>query len=637
MLKARNIKKIAHNAKFEDMWSRVIFDIPLVTGWLWCTAITAHNLDVRQGNAGLKFLLMKNFGKLPYDNDVKPFIKPKATGLNTMDQIPLPKLLEYNGVDTMGCMAEYEKQSKQVRGKLLPANQLTFEGSLALSDAQIKGINLDEIYYLEQRETLTQDIDALESTLLQGTLAKKFKKKTGRPLQIKNKDFSSNDLRTVFFDLLKIKPTKLTGKSKQPAIDKEVISEIDHEFARAILQRRKLVKMRDTYIASLTREMTPDGRIHPFYDLTTTRTHRSSSSMPNFQNIPNREEEDRALIRKGIYPSRGRKIGAVDYGSIEVRILACCTRDPVLIKYINDPTTDMHRDEAKKIFVVSEDSIEKKLLKILRSWIKNQWVFPQFYGSYYVTCAKAIWDLCFDLLVAEDFTVREHLIDQGVIDSNARRKTKIMRGRQKITVTRQYADWEHHIKAIEDDFWDKYEVSREWQERQQDFFQRKGYVELLTGHRRAEILNRNKIYNTPVQGTAFQCLLWSYKTLNNIARKQWNTDLMGQIHDEILFDIDPREEDEVLLTTEQVMCHDIREHFDWIIVPLIIEPELTPVDGAWYYKKEVSLEGRTHGTHRVRSKNAKKARSTVKHAKGSTERKPSRKRRISHRARARAK
>jgi hypothetical protein len=65
--------------------------------------------------------------------------------------------------------------------------------------------------------------------------------------------------------------------------------------------------------------------------------------------------------------------------------------------------------------------------------------------------------------------------------------------------------------------------------------------------------------------------------------------LFGQIHDEILFDIVPREKLEVLQKTEQVMCHDIRERYDWIIVPLVIEPELTPVDGAWYYKKEVDL------------------------------------------------
>lgn len=590
VLRSRHIQKIAQNAKFEDMWSRVIFDIPKVAGWHWCTATTAHNLDVRQGNAGLKFLLFKHFGTVPYDTDVKKHIAPKGKStINTLDRVPLPKLLKYNGIDTAGGFAVYEKQRMLVRGRLKEANKLTFMGSISLSDAQITGISIDELYFVEQRETLTQKIDMLETRMLNGPVAKKFKKKTGRKLQIKNKDFSATDLRAVFFDVLNFKPTKLTGKSQQAAVDKEVLGDINHQFARDVIERRKLCKMRDTYIASIMREVV-DGRINPFYDLTTTRTHRSSSSLPNFQNIPNREEEDRKLIRCGIKPLPGMKIGAVDYGSIEVRILACCTRDPVLMEYIFDETTDMHRDEAKKIFVVSEDWIEKKLLKILRSWIKNQWVFPQFYGSYFVTCAKAIWDLCFDLLVSEGITVRDHLIEEGVIDRNPRRKTKIMRGRQKIVVPLQYAQWEAHIKDIEDDFWDKYHVSREWQQKQESFYIKKGYVELLTGHRREEILDRNKIYNTPVQGTAFQCLLWSYNKLTKIKQKErWTSSLMGQIHDEILFNVDPAEEGHLLRTTERVMCHDIREHWDWIIVPLVIEPELTPVDAAWYYKKEVEI------------------------------------------------
>lgn len=590
VLLAQRIKKIAHGAKFEDNWSRAIFNIPHVRGWSACTMLTAHNMDVRKGNAGLKFLLFMKYGVLPYEGDVKKYISPKGgSPVNTLDKVPMPKLLKYNGIDTAGGMKIYQWQKVAVRGRLRSANQLTFEGSLALSNAQMKGIPIDEVYYVEQRQTLDERIAEVENLLLTGDIANKFQRRTKNKLKIKNKDFSASDLRTVFYNILKIKPTKLTGKSQQPAIDKEVLSEIDHPFAQQILERRKLVKMRDTYISSFVREISPDGRLHPFYDLHTTRTHRSSSSNPNFQNIPNREEEAKALIRKGIYPSRGRRIGAVDYGSIEVRILACCTKDPALIAYINNPETDMHRDEATQLFVLEDIDIHPKLLKTLRSWVKNQWVFPEFYGSYYVTCAKNMYDLCFDELVAEDYTVRQHLIDQGIIDPNPKRMTKVERYNHKVSMPRQLADWESHVQAHEEEFWEKYHVSREWQDRQTRFYQKHGYVELLTGHRRGELLNRNKIYNTPVQGTAFQCLLWSYTKLDKIAENNWKTNLFGQIHDEILFDIHPKETNKVLLTTERVMCHDIREHFDWIIVPLVIEPELTPIDGAWYYKEAVDM------------------------------------------------
>ena len=103
-------------------------------------------------------------------------------------------------------------------------------------------------------------------------------------------------------------------------------------------------------------------------------------------------------------------------------------------------------------------------------------------------------------------------------------------------------------------------------------------------------MTRNDLYNWPIQGTAFHCLLWSLIRIAKISRKEkWKSKIIGQIHDSILFDAHPSESKRILEVCQQVMCHDIREEDDWISVPLVIEAETTGVDQSWYYKQECNL------------------------------------------------
>jgi hypothetical protein len=96
------------------------------------------------------------------------------------------------------------------------------------------------------------------------------------------------------------------------------------------------------------------------------------------------------------------------------------------------------------------------------------------------------------------------------------------------------------------------------------------------------------IFNSAIQGTAFHCLLWSMIELDNALRgKRMKTRIISQIHDEIVFDLFPPEKEKVLELAKKIMTESIREVHNWIIVPLEIEAEITPVGGAWYYKKEI--------------------------------------------------
>jgi DNA polymerase I-like protein with 3'-5' exonuclease and polymerase domains len=72
-------------------------------------------------------------------------------------------------------------------------------------------------------------------------------------------------------------------------------------------------------------------------------------------------------------------------------------------------------------------------------------------------------------------------------------------------------------------------------------------------------------------------------------RDRWDTKVIGQIHDSIVLDVNPHELDQVLKILECIMCNDVRQHWPWIIVPLEIEAELSPVDGSWADKKPYEI------------------------------------------------
>lgn len=561
------IKKVAHNLKFEDMWSRSIFDVEKVNGWEQCTMTTAHVLDSRSNFTGLKFQAYINYGIEGYEKEVKQFIAPKGKDkLNRLNEAPLEKLLKYNALDSILTLRLYEDQKKILsrKRKLRKANDFFRDGLIAFANTQQVGIQADKNYYLEQEKLLDDRIKKIETKLLSGKEARLFKKKTGNELKIA-KDLSVKDLRILLFDVLGIKIEKKTEKAKLASVDHDVLTQINIPFTKRLLQRRKLFKVRNTYLAQFMREIV-NNKIHPFFDLHTARTFRSSSSLPNFQNIPVRDEEAKKICRSGIMPSPGNKLACIDYGSIEVRIAACYTKDPVLIEYINDPTTDMHRDQAEEIFLLNAEQVTKEI----RFYTKNQLVFPEFYGSWYGACAASLWECCIDLKMRDGIKVKKHLKNEGIKD---------------------YDDFENHVKQVETDFWEKFNVYAEWKEKVIKDYHKKGYVEMFFGHRRIGYLTNNMILNSAIQGTAFHCLLWSFIELDKeFEKRKYKTKLVAQIHDELIPDLCPPEEKEVLKLVKYIMTEKIREGHDWLIVPLEIDAEITEVDQSWYDKKKLSYE-----------------------------------------------
>jgi hypothetical protein len=234
----------------------------------------------------------------------------------------------------------------------------------------------------------------------------------------------------------------------------------------------------------------------------------------------------------------------------------------------------MHRDEAQNIFILKREQVSKGL----RQGSKNQFIFPEVYGSYWKNCARDLWHQNMDEGALADGTpILTHL------------KEKLFRGMPRNQWENVFAG---HIKKVEDNFWKKYHATREWQNASVENYLKRGYIEMFFGHRRSGYLTRNMIFNTPVQGDAFQCLLWAFKELDQLwIRKRLETLLIGQIHDELVYDLYEPEREEVITDIENMMTKKIRERFDWIIVPLVVEHALTPIDGDWYGKVGYELGG----------------------------------------------
>jgi DNA polymerase-1 len=324
-----------------------------------------------------------------------------------------------------------------------------------------------------------------------------------------------------------------------------------------------------------------DGYIHPFLNLHTVRTYRSSSNSPNLQNIPKRDKEAMKICRRAIFPRPGHQLIEIDFGALEVSIAACYHKDKNMIKYLTSDHSDMHGDVAAQIFCV--DNFDKKKYpghKYIRSATKNSFVFPQFYGDYYgnntdclckwCNLPHARWKKGQGVDFVDGQTVADHLISKGI---------------------KSYEDFKQHLKEIEDDFWNnRFRAYGRWKLRWHKQYQKKGYFDTHTGFRCSGVMRKNEVINYPVQGSAFHCLLWSFIQIDKIAKKEnWNSRIVNQIHDAVIVDTHPDELEHVAKTIVDITCNKLQEHWDWIIVPLSVDADICDVDAPWSEKKSYKL------------------------------------------------
>ncbi|MBU1671453.1 MAG: DNA polymerase I [Actinobacteria bacterium] len=177
---------------------------------------------------------------------------------------------------------------------------------------------------------------------------------------------STRQLSSVLFDELKlptIKKTK-TGYSTDSSV-LEALRE-EHPIAGKIIEYREYSKLKSTYFDVLPELICPDtGRLHCSFNQTTTATGRISSSNPNLQNIPVRTEVGRRIREAFVAGGGGWRLLVADYSQIELRVLAHMSADSLLLEAFA-ADQDVHAETAEKIFGVPHGEVTPEMRRMAK-------------------------------------------------------------------------------------------------------------------------------------------------------------------------------------------------------------------------------------------------------------------------------
>ncbi|WP_028548053.1 DNA polymerase I [Paenibacillus sp. UNC451MF] len=336
---------------------------------------------------------------------------------------------------------------------------------------------------------------------------------------------SPKQLGEILFEKLQlptIKKTK-TGYST----DAEVLEKLEpyHPVIGHILHYRTLAKLQSTYVEGLLKEVRPDtGKVHTYYRQTIAATGRLSSQYPNLQNIPIRLEEGRK-IRKVFVPSKpGWSILTADYSQIELRVLAHISQDEKLIEaFIKD--MDIHTKTAMDVFGVSEDAVDSNM--------RRQ--------------AKAV-----------NFGIVYGISDYGLSQNlNITRKDAAQFIEQYFAVfqgVRQYMD-DIVKKARQDGY-----VTT--------LLQRRRYLpEITASNFNLRSFAERTAMNTPIQGTAADIIKLAMVQMDErLKRDGLKSQMLLQVHDELVFEVPEDEIETMKITVAEVMENALK-----LVVPLKVE------------------------------------------------------------------
>jgi len=466
--------------------------------------------------------------------------------------MPLDALLEYNAKDTLYTYELYQEQLGEFKGNELEAYNFLHSGAIAMCEMSYNGISINEEFYLEAKKDLETERDALIDEINNSKEARKYSRR-------KNKDFDYNspkDLQVMLFDVLKLKSIKETKTGH--SVDEEVLSKIDIKLTKDIITVRKLNKMITTYVDGFLKRAA-DSMLHPTFSLHRARSFRSSSADPNWQNVPKRDPKAKRITRSGIIPRPGNVLGELDFSGAEISTSCYFHKDPTFIEYQTEGGGDMHRDASAELLKIKGDEVPKQV----RQCTKGVWTFSQFYGSYYVSCAKQGWS-DYPLLVDNDSNPIQ-IRDMDIKDW----LTKTFKNQK---------GFENHLKKFQDKFWNVwFKVYTKWKDKICKEYIRKGYIETPFGFRFKGLMDNKQATNYIIQGTSFHLLLYTIiKFWAECKKRGLRTLIIGQIHDSLILDIPAEEIDEVKEIIAGIIPK-LHEKFTWMDFPMGYDLELSDV------------------------------------------------------------
>jgi len=211
-----------------------------------------------------------------------------------------------------------------------------------LARMEVVGIPVDRDVLRSIAAELTAECASLESTMHE---------MAGTPFNVN----SVKQLRTVLYEDLGLSPGRKTKTGF--STDARTLESLrgQHPIIEVLLRYREVEKLRSTYGETLAAEVAPDGRIHATFRQTVARTGRLSSDRPNLHNIPVRTEEGRRF-REAFVPSAGRRLLVADYDQVELRAIAHLSGDPGLTGAFA-AGEDIHRTVAARVFGVDRDAV----------------------------------------------------------------------------------------------------------------------------------------------------------------------------------------------------------------------------------------------------------------------------------------
>ncbi len=346
VLENPKIKKVGQNIKYDWMvlarhgidLKGVAFDTMLAS-YLLNPSKRAHNLD----QIALDFLDHKT---ITYEQ-----VAGKGKNALTFSRVPVDKAIPYACEDADITFMARDVLMPRLKElgleELMEAVEMPLVPVLMRMEMRGTGVDVGRLHELSKY--FAHELDALEGSI------------HGLAGEVFNIN-SPQQLGRILFEKLKLPVQKKTKKKTGYSTDVNVLTALaeHHELPALILNHRTLAKLKSTYADALIDLVDPDtGRIHTSYNQTVAATGRLSSSDPNLQNIPIRTEEGRK-IRQAFIPRKGWKLLSADYSQVELRILAHCSADEILIKAFQK-NEDIHNRTASEVFQVEPASITAEL------------------------------------------------------------------------------------------------------------------------------------------------------------------------------------------------------------------------------------------------------------------------------------
>lgn len=528
-LENKKIRKIGQNIKFDIQVFRAAgievanyADDTMLMSYLLNPNVRRHNMDDMAED------------HLQYKTVTFSELVGKGKTALPIGAVPLDRLAHYACEDAEVTLALRDALLAKVKAVDLEKiyHELDVPLAKVLADIEFTGVRVDMEHLAELGKEYRKKISAAERQIY---------KHAGEEFNIA----STKQLQTILFEKLNIESSRKTEKGAM-STDQSVLEELRdaHPIVAPILDYRFYTKLLGTYVDALpAHRSAATGRVHTSLSQVTAATGRLSSIDPNLQNIPVKGEEG-AHLRAAFIAEKSRRLLSLDYSQIELRILAHYCEDANLIAAYQNGE-DIHDRAAYMLFRSRFD--EKKgdfsgtardvVFEVNQADLKKMKAIPAF--AEFRSQAKVL-----------NFS-----IVYGVTEFGLARNLSITRGEAKELMANYFAAFPG-IKI--------------YMQKTIDAVREKGYAENLFGRRRliGEIKSANHFVrqgaerlaiNTPVQSTAADLIKKAMIVIHEkLLAKKMQSRMVLQIHDELLFEVPPDEEKELMTLAKHEMEHIVK-------------------------------------------------------------------------------